>query len=138
MSEAPPCRVLLVDDDDSVVDALSEALASDGRVTVVGRARDGIEAVELAAALEPDVISMDVMMPRLDGLEATRRILAAHPDVRVLVVSSSMFDDRADEARRAGARGYLPKARAVFGLADAVLAVLAGQQLFRTAAARSS
>jgi DNA-binding NarL/FixJ family response regulator len=129
-----PCRVLVVEDDDDAALALTEALTDDDRVLVVGRARDGVEAVELAAALTPDVVSMDVQMPRLDGLEATRRIRQQSPGVRVIVVSGSMFDDRAEEARDAGACGYLPKARAAHGLAAAVLAAYDGAELFRVPA----
>ena len=135
MAESPVCRVLVVEDDDDAALALTAALDQDERVAVVGRARDGIEAIELTVSLAPDVVSMDVVMPRLDGLEATRRIRRDHPDVRVIVVSGSMFDDRADEARDAGACGYLPKARAMHGLAAAALAVRDGAELFRAPAA---
>jgi DNA-binding NarL/FixJ family response regulator len=125
------CRILVVDDDDEFAEVVQEILASDERVEVVARARDGIEAVRLSVELEPDVVSMDVAMPRMDGLTATRLITEAQPAVRVLVVSGSIFDDRSDEARAAGAAGYLAKGRAPFGLADAALALHAGESLFR-------
>jgi DNA-binding NarL/FixJ family response regulator len=128
-----PCRILVVDDDDDFAAAIQEALAADDRVLVVARACDGVEAVRLSVELEPDVVSMDVAMPRMDGLTATRLITEAQPRVRVLVVSGSIFDDRSAEARAAGAAGYLPKGRAPFGLADAALAVRAGDLLFRAA-----
>jgi DNA-binding NarL/FixJ family response regulator len=128
------CRILVVDDDDEFVEVVQECLACDERVEVVARACDGVEAVRLSVELEPDVISMDVAMPRLDGLTATRLITEAQPRVRVLVVSGSMFDDRSDEARAAGAAGYLPKGRAPFGLAAAALAVRAGESLFQAGA----
>jgi DNA-binding NarL/FixJ family response regulator len=127
------CRILVVDDDDEFAEVVQEVLGSDERVEVVARACDGIEAVRLSVELEPDVVSMDVVMPRMDGLTATRLITEAQPGVRVLVVSGSIFDDRSDEARTAGAAGYLPKGRAPFGLADAALAVHAGESLFRAA-----
>jgi DNA-binding NarL/FixJ family response regulator len=128
-----PCRILVVDDDDDFAEVVKETLGSDERVEIVARACDGIEAVRLSVELEPDVIAMDVAMPRMDGLTATRLITEAQPGVRVLVVSGSMFDDRSDEARAAGAAGYLPKGRAPFGLADAALAVREGKSLFRAA-----
>jgi DNA-binding NarL/FixJ family response regulator len=130
-----PCRILVVDDDDEFAALVEEALTGDERVEVVARACDGVEAVRLSVELEPHVVSMDVNMPRMDGLIATRLITHARPSVRVLVVSGSLFDDRSDEARAAGAAGYLPKGRAPFGLADAALAVRAGASLFQTAAA---
>ena len=128
-----PCRILIVDDDDDFAEVVKDVLATDTRVQVVARACDGVEAVRLSVELEPDVVAMDVAMPRMDGLTATRLITEAQPNVRVLVVSGSMFDDRSGEARAAGAAGYLPKGRAPFGLADAALAVRAGKSLFTTA-----
>jgi DNA-binding NarL/FixJ family response regulator len=125
------CRILVVDDDDDFAAVVQETLAADDRVEVIARACDGVEAVRLSVELEPDVISMDVEMPRLDGLAATRLITEAQPCVRVLVVSGSLFDDRSGGARAAGAAGYLAKGRAPFGLADAALAVHAGESLFR-------
>ena len=130
-----PCRVLVVDDDDDFAESVQEVLAADERIEVVARARDGVEAVRLSVELEPDVVAMDVVMPRMDGLTATRLITEAQPRTRVLVVSGSMFDDRSDEARAAGASGYLPKGRVAFGLADAAVAVNAGESLFREARA---
>lgn len=126
-----PCRILLVDDDDDFCEALGAILQNDDRIEIVARARDGVEAVRLSVELEPDVVSMDVSMPRMDGLTATRLIAEAQPCVRVLVVSGSIFDDRGDEAREAGAAGYLPKGKAAHALAEAALAVRAGERLFR-------
>ncbi|MFN2471292.1 MAG: response regulator [Gaiellaceae bacterium] len=131
-SERPgPCRLLLVDDDDVFAESLAAALDADERVEVVARARDGVEAVKLAADLRPDVVAMDVAMPRMDGLEATRLIRESQPETRVLVVSGSMFDDRGEEAMAAGAAGYLPKGKAAHALAEAALAVRSGERLFR-------
>ena len=125
------CRLLLVDDDDDFVEALRAVLAADRRIEVIGRARDGVEAVRLAVELDPDVVSMDVNMPRMDGLTATRLITASQPAVRVVVVSGSIFDDRGEDARNAGAAGYVAKGKATSALADAALAVRAGERLFR-------
>ena len=124
------CRLLLVDDDDNFVDALRAVLAADARFDVVGRARDGVEAVRLAVELEPHVVSMDVNMPRMDGLTATRLITASRPAVRVIVCSGSTCDDPGAEARDAGAAGYVAKSEAATALADAALAVRGGERPF--------
>lgn len=108
---SPPLRVLLVDDDLAFAELIKCVLTLDG-AEVLGHALDGAEGVELAHELEPDVVLMDVRMPRMDGLEATRRILEAVPEARVLVVSSSTDPDDVERAREAGADGYLPKDRA--------------------------
>ena len=107
----PPLRVLLVDDDPVFAELVGCLLRQDG-IEVVGRARDGAEGVELAFELEPDLVVMDIRMPRMDGLEATRRIVGAVAGSRVLVVSSSTDPEDAVRARDAGADGYLPKERA--------------------------
>jgi DNA-binding NarL/FixJ family response regulator len=107
----PPLRVLLVDDDPAFAELITCVLSLDG-VDVLGHAHDGAEGVELTHQLEPDVVVMDVRMPRMDGLEATRRIVGAVPGASVLVVSSSTDPEDVERARDAGAVGYLPKDRA--------------------------
>jgi len=100
---------------------------------VVGRARDGAEGVELARRLRPDVVTMDLEMPRLDGIEATRRILSLDPPPRVVVVSSSSFADAIAEARRAGAHGFVGKPRIHANLVRVVVAACRGEA-FQTVA----
>jgi DNA-binding NarL/FixJ family response regulator len=104
-----PLRVLIADDHPLFRDGMRGLLSTQPDMTVVGEAITGEEAVRLTGELEPDVILMDIKMPGLGGIEATRRILAAHPSVRVLVVT--MFEDDATvfTAMRAGARGYVLK-----------------------------
>jgi DNA-binding NarL/FixJ family response regulator len=120
-------RVLVVDDDPDFVEAAKVSLAADGRIEVVGGAASGEEAVKQAAVLRPEVVAMDVVMPGLDGLEATRQIRKDQPECRVVLVSGSIFVDRGDEgfeaARAAGASAYVVKSRAVLDLAEVVISV---------------
>jgi len=120
-------RVLVVDDDPDFVEAAKVSLAADRRIEVVGGAASGDEAVSQAAALRPEVVAMDVAMPGLDGLEATRLIRKDQPECRVVLVSGSIFVDRGDEgfeaARAAGASAYIVKSRAVLDLAEVVVSV---------------
>jgi DNA-binding NarL/FixJ family response regulator len=119
-------RVLVVDDDPDFVEAAKASLAADRRIEVVGGAASGEEAVRQAAALRPEVVAMDVAMPGLDGIEATRMIRKDRPECRVVLVSGSIFVDRGDEgdeaARAAGASAYVVKSRAVLDLAEVVVA----------------
>jgi two-component system, NarL family, response regulator LiaR len=120
-------RVLVVDDDPNFVEAAREMLAADQRLQVVGGAGSGEEAVAKAAALHPQVVAMDVLMPGMDGLEATRMIRRTEPGCRVVLVSGSIFVERDEEgsqaAEAAGASAYVVKSRAAVDLADTVVSV---------------
>ena len=102
-------RVLIADDHQLYSDTLRSLLASDDRIDVVGQAADGVEAVELALRLRPDVVVMDVQMPRLDGIEAVLALLPLLPGVRVVMLSSSAAVEDVERARDAGACAYLTK-----------------------------
>ena len=102
-------RVLLVDDHAVVRRGLADLLAGDDRIEVVGDAADGSTAVELTLALRPDVVVMDLQMPGVDGVEATRRIAAEAPGTQVLVLTSYSDSERIVSALDAGAMGYLLK-----------------------------
>jgi DNA-binding NarL/FixJ family response regulator len=102
-------RVLLADDHDVVRRGLTALLDGASGFAVVGAASDGEEAVTLAAAHEPDVVLMDLSMPGVDGIEATRRLMAARPDARVVVLTSFSDRERILDALDAGAVGYLLK-----------------------------
>ncbi|HLI56153.1 MAG TPA: response regulator transcription factor, partial [Actinomycetota bacterium] len=104
-----PIRVLLVDDQRVVREGLGSLLALLPGVEVVGAGADGEEAVALAAALCPEVVLMDLRMPRCDGVEATRRLRAHSPDIKVLMLTTYADDRSVIDALRAGARGYLTK-----------------------------
>lgn len=102
-------RVLIVDDHEIVREGLQTLLAEESDFEVVGTAADGIAAVALAESTRPDVIIMDLVMPELDGIEATRRIHRNNPDARVLVLTTFADDQHVREAIQAGATGYLLK-----------------------------
>ncbi|HSK87342.1 MAG TPA: response regulator transcription factor [Anaerolineales bacterium] len=102
-------RVLIVDDHEIVREGLQTLLSEESDFEVVGMAGDGAVAVALAEAKKPDVIIMDLVMPGLDGIEATRRILGNDPEARVVVLTTFVDDQRVREAIQAGATGYLLK-----------------------------
>ncbi len=104
-----PIRVLLTDDHAIVRKGVRALLATELDIQVVGEAGDGAEAVAQAETLRPDVILMDLVMPRLDGIEATRQIMAKLPDTRILVLTSFAADEKVFPAIKAGALGYLLK-----------------------------
>src|SRR6202012_5972450 len=100
-------RVLIADDQSMVRAGFRMLLSGERDIEVVAEAKDGLEAVAKAARLDPTVILMDIRMPELDGLEATRRILAADGSARILILTTFDFDQYVYEALRAGARGFL-------------------------------
>lgn len=104
-------RILVAEDDESFLGAIVLLLEQDGRFSVAGRARNGREAVELARQVEPDAVVMDIEMPVLDGVEATRRLRADHADLSIVAVSGHDYEERVLEIRLAGADDYVRKAR---------------------------
>jgi DNA-binding NarL/FixJ family response regulator len=116
-------RVLIADDHRLFAQALEAILAADNRIEVAGHARDGAEAVELAASLDPDVILMDIAMPGMDGFEATRQIRSRKHDACVLMLTGSNSRTDVDRARKAGAAGYVTKDRIAAELIDAIVEV---------------
>ena len=126
---APAIRVLVVDDHALFRHGLLQVLGTEPDLEVVGEARDGIEAIEQAAELLPDVVLMDVKMPTVNGIEAARRIRAAQPSVRVLMLTESEDEEDLYAAVRAGATGYLLKEVGIDEIGGAIRAVAAGQAL---------
>jgi CheY-like chemotaxis protein len=104
-------RILVAEDDDAFLDAIVLLLEQDGRFSVVGRARNGREAVELAERMLPDAVVMDIEMPVLDGVEATRRLRESRPELPIVAVSGHDYEERVLEIRGAGADDYVRKER---------------------------
>jgi DNA-binding NarL/FixJ family response regulator len=119
-----PLRVLVADDQPLFLEALATTLELDG-LDVVGMAHDGSEAARLAGQLLPDLVLMDLDMPVMDGIEATRLIREALPSTRIVIVTGSDSSDDVDRARRAGAAGYVTKDRLAADLWAAILAAAA-------------
>ena len=120
-------RVLIADDQPVVRDGLAMLLGLIDDVEIVSTAADGIEAVECARSERPDIVLMDLRMPRLEGAEATRQILAALPDTRVLVLTTYADDAFLFPALQAGARGYLTKDATAEQIEHAIRALIAGE-----------
>ena len=118
---AAPVRVLVADDHRLFAQALEAMLAGQERIECVGVAANGREAIERAADLRPDVVLMDISMPVLDGIEATRRLRKAHPEVRVVMLTGSSAEQDVARSRKAGANGYLTKDAIAASLVDAIL-----------------
>ncbi|MGY1721430.1 response regulator [Blastococcus sp. SYSU DS0533] len=127
---------VVVADDHALVRSGITGLLEAGDVEVAGEAADGVEAVELAARLEPDVVVMDVRMPRLDGIEATRRIRREPGGPQVLVLTTFDLDEYVFRALEAGAAGFLLKDAPPGRLVDAVRAVAEGEALLAPAVTR--
>ncbi len=120
-------RVLVADDQRTVRDGLTMLVGLIDGVEVVGAACDGVEAVELAQTERPDVVLMDLRMPRMEGAEATRRIRAGLPATQVLVLTTYADDESLFPALEAGARGYLTKDASAEEIEQAIRALVAGE-----------
>jgi DNA-binding NarL/FixJ family response regulator len=116
-----PIRVLIADDHRLFAEALEAILSGESRIDVVGRARNGAEALELSLELEPDVVLMDISMPVMDGIEATRRIRESRPNACVVMLTGSSSAADVDRSRDAGAVGYVTKDRIASELLEAIV-----------------
>ncbi len=135
VTEARVARVLIADDQTLFRSGLARLLDEDPRITLVGQAADGLEAVKKAAALKPDVVLMDLRMPGLDGAEATRQIVHDQPEVKVLILSTFETDNYVIQALQAGASGYLLKDAEPSAIAASIVAALSGERVMAGAVA---
>jgi DNA-binding NarL/FixJ family response regulator len=136
MTPMPPIRVLIVDDHPLFRDGIRALLDSLAGADAVGEASDGRSAVAMVDTLAPDVVLMDLQLPEMHGIEATRRIVAVHPEIAVLVLSMSDADESVFAAMRAGARGYVLKGADHDEIHRAIVAAAAGEAIFGPAVAR--
>jgi two-component system, NarL family, response regulator NreC len=132
----PPLRIVLADDHTMVRQGLRALLAAEGDIDVVGEASDGREAVSLCTLLKPDVLVMDVGMPTLNGVDATRLVRKESPSTHVLILSMHACDEYVRPAIRAGASGYLLKGAGLNDLVAAIRAVAQGEAFFSPAVAK--
>ena len=138
MTEEPnPIRVLIVDDHELIRRGMRMVLDAEDDMKVVGEAASGAEAVHMAGDLRPDVILMDIRMPEMDGIEATRRIVRGTPSSRVLVLTTFDLDEYAFGSLRAGASGFLLKNTPPAQLTAAIRAIAAGDALVSPRVTRS-
>ena len=131
-----PIRILIADDHTLFREGLRSLLASVADAEAVGEAATGQEAIDQAMALQPDVVLMDIQMPGINGIEATRRIVATSPHIGVIVVTMFEDDDSVLAAMRAGARGYVLKGADQDEMLRTIRAVARGEALFGPAIAR--
>jgi DNA-binding NarL/FixJ family response regulator len=136
MSEvAPPIRVVIADDQTLFRTGLASLLRDEARVEVVGEAVDGEDAIRLAAKLKPDVILMDLKMPKCDGIQATQKIIEQNPKAKVLILSSFETDGFVLQALKAGASGYVLKDSKVDSIVTSLLAVVSGERVMASTVA---
>jgi DNA-binding NarL/FixJ family response regulator len=128
-------RVLLADDQTLFRTGLARLLSEDGRVEIIGQAVDGADAVKQAAKLKPDVVLMDLKMPNVDGIEATRQIIEADPAIRVLILTTFETDNHVIQALKAGASGYVLKDSLAEAIVSSIHAVASGERVMAGAVA---
>jgi DNA-binding NarL/FixJ family response regulator len=128
-------RVLIADDQTLFRAGLGRLLNEDSRVEVVGQALDGADAVKQALKLKPDVVLMDLKMPGVDGIEATRQITEADPTIKVLILTTFETDSNVIQALKAGASGYVLKDSSPDAIVSSIVAVMSGERVMAGAVA---
>jgi len=134
-TQVATARILVVDDQNLFRAGLVRLLEADSRVQVVGQAVDGLDVIKKVTSLKPDVILMDLKMPNLDGIEATRRVVAEHPEVKILILTTFDTDSYVLQALRAGASGYVLKDAQIDSIVSSILAVMSGERVMASAVA---
>jgi DNA-binding NarL/FixJ family response regulator len=134
-AEVATVRVLIADDQNLFRSGLVRLLEADDRVQVIGQAADGAEVIKKVASLKPDVILMDLKMPNVDGIEATKRVVAEHPGVKILILTTFETDTYVLQALKAGASGYVLKDSRVESIVASILAVMSGERVMASAVA---
>jgi DNA-binding NarL/FixJ family response regulator len=129
-------RVVVVDDQTLLREGIATLLATDTRIAIVGRGANGQDAIHLAGSLQPDVVLLDIRMPVVDGIQATREIKGRWPDVRVVILTSFVNDGYVVEGLVAGADGYLLKDATPEALISGVIAVSAGEHVMEASLAK--
>jgi DNA-binding NarL/FixJ family response regulator len=125
-----PIRVVAADDHQIMREGLKMLISDEPDLLLVGEASTGRQALAMAGELTPDVVVMDIGMPEMDGVEATAKIVAAHPLVKVIALSMHADPYYINSMKRAGASGYILKENAFYSLADAIRKVVAGEEAF--------
>lgn len=137
MDMTPPTQVLIVEDDPMMLLGLEQSLSAQDSVSVIGQAKDGYLAVKEAERLSPDVILMDIGLPRLDGIEATQRIKALRPNTHIVMLTSHTSETEIIGALSSGADAYCIKGTSVSGLLTAIAAAREGASYFDQQVART-
>lgn len=135
-AQRPPVRVLLADDQPLLRQGFAMIINAEPDLTVVGEAADGLEAVQLATAVHPDIVLMDVRMPGLDGISATQRITASRAEVKVIILTTFDIDEYAFDGLRAGASGFLLKNARPDDLLRGIRAVASGDAVLAPSTTR--
>ena len=130
-------RVLVADDHDVVREGIAGFLNAFNDLKLVGEARDGAEAVSLCGQTQPDVILMDIVMPRMDGIEATQRILGQYPQVKIVILTSYNDEDSVQQGLQAGAISYLLKNASIHEMSSAIRAAYEGKSVLAPEAAQT-
>ena len=134
-TETKVARILVVDDQMLFRTGLCSLLAAEPRVNVIGQAADGAEAVKEAIRLRPDVILMDLRMPNVDGIEATRQVVERVPGTKVLILTTFESDSQVLQALKAGASGYVLKDSSATAIVNSIVAVMSGERVMSSAVA---
>jgi DNA-binding NarL/FixJ family response regulator len=125
-----PIRIIAADDHQIMREGIKLLIADEPDMELVGEASTGRQALDMAGTLTPDVVVMDIGMPEMDGVEATTKIVAAHPAVKVIALSMHADPYYINSMKRAGASGYILKENAFYSLADAIRKVVSGEHAF--------